>query len=355
MTTGQSRLIIAVIAIAVVVLLVIGTRRYTGRSGPREEGISTSRPGTQPPPLPPATSRRAARRPPAPATVSRPAPRVPEQADRPVGEAERAAATAKLNQGLKVFGDDDLLAARAALADALNTGGLSDPQAETARAKLAELAQHTLFGRRVIEGDPCTFWYKCQPGDVLGRVERKLELRVPAQLILLVNGIPDAAKIRAGQTLKMIRGPFHALVSKGRFFLDVYLEEPKTQRMIFVRRFRVGTGKDGSTPLGRWRVPVGRKMMHAPWTPPLSSDLPQQKILWGQPGYPLGKKGYWIALEGIEGNPHTAEDGYGIHGTNDRSSIGKAYSMGCIRLTDEDIELVFAMLYEKWSTVTVTP
>ncbi|KPK78916.1 MAG: hypothetical protein AMJ81_14410 [Phycisphaerae bacterium SM23_33] len=48
MTTGQSRLIIAVIAIAVVVLLVIGTRRYTGRSGPREEGISTSRPGTQP-------------------------------------------------------------------------------------------------------------------------------------------------------------------------------------------------------------------------------------------------------------------------------------------------------------------
>jgi lipoprotein-anchoring transpeptidase ErfK/SrfK len=42
---------------------------------------------------------------------------------------------------------------------------------------------------------------------------------------------------------------------------------------------------------------------------------------------------------------------YGIHSTNDPASIGKEGSLGCIRLNDVDIELVFSLLYEKWSTV----
>ena len=62
----------------------------------------------------------------------------------------------------------------------------------------------------------------------------------------------------------------------------------------------------------------------------------------GRAGLPAGQEGYWISLEGIGGNRHTAEDGYGIHGTNDPASIGKAMSMGCIRLADDDIEPVFA-------------
>lgn len=42
----------------------------------------------------------------------------------------------------------------------------------------------------------------------------------------------------------------------------------------------------------------------------------------------------WIALSWI---------GYGIHGTNDPFSIGKDVSLGCIRLQNEDVEI----LYEK--------
>ena len=34
---------------------------------------------------------------------------------------------------------------------------------------------------------------------------------------------------------------------------------------------------------------------------------------------------------------------------------GKASSMGCIRLADDDIEMLFAMLYEYWSKVTILP
>jgi hypothetical protein len=36
--------------------------------------------------------------------------------------------------------------------------------------------------------------------------------------------------------------------------------------------------------------------------------------------------------------------GYGIHGTNEASSIGKARSHGCIRLRNGDIKQFFAMV-----------
>ncbi len=37
-------------------------------------------------------------------------------------------------------------------------------------------------------------------------------------------------------------------------------------------------------------------------------------------------------------------DGYGIHGTNDPSSIGRAVSHGCVRLRNEDIEKLYDMV-----------
>ena len=66
----------------------------------------------------------------------------------------------------------------------------------------------------------------------------------------------------------------------------------------------------------------------------------------------MGREGYWISLEGT-GDDTRGLQGYGIHGTNEPDSIGKASSLGCIRLTDDDIELVFSLLYEAWSTVEV--
>ena len=260
-----------------------------------------------------------------------------------------------LKNGIEFYKQGKLLLARANLADALNSGALSDKQADQARQLLKEIADKTIFSRKVFKGDPCTFWYTFQPGEVLVKVERKLKLHVPAQLILMINGIKDAKTIRAGQTLKMIRGPFHAVVRKSQFVMDVFLEEPETHRLIFVRRFRVGLGKNGTTPSGTWRVAKGGKMTKADWTPPASMGSSKRKIRWYEKDYPLGKEGYWIALEGIGQTPYTKEDGYGIHGTNDPASIGKASSMGCIRLADDDIEMLFAMLYEYWSKVTILP
>ena len=88
-------------------------------------------------------------------------------------------------------------------------------------------------------------------------------------------------------------------------------------------------------------------------TPPPSSGR-SGSLRPGDSGYPLGKAGYWIGLVGLD--PATAAcQGYGIHGTNDPQSIGANASLGCIRLDDFNIEMVFSLLYEKWSTVTIVP
>jgi lipoprotein-anchoring transpeptidase ErfK/SrfK len=57
------------------------------------------------------------------------------------------------------------------------------------------------------------------------------------------------------------------------------------------------------------------------------------KVVMPGPGNPVGNR--WIGL---------SEKGYGIHGTNAPSSIGKAASHGCIRMSRPDLEELFAML-----------
>lgn len=245
------------------------------------------------------------------------------------------------------------LAARADLSGALLSGKLQGEQEIDARRRATDLAEYTILSRKIVEGDPYTLRYTVQAGDKLQHVERyKLKLHVPWQILLRINGIADARKVRAGQTMKMLRGPCHAIVTKSAFTLDLYLQRDDLPK-VFVKRLRVGLGKNGTTPVGAWRVALGKKMERAPWNPPPNSPN-KRKILWDEPGYPLGAKGYWISLEGTDENTRL-EEGYGIHGTNDPASIGKAESLGCIRLADPDIELAYSLLYEKWSTVEIRP
>ena len=265
---------------------------------------------------------------------------------------DAAAAAAAFRKGTELLAAKRYGEAREELSAALLSNKLPGAQEAVARKTLSDLADQMIFSPRVFDADPYAFQYTFQTGDVLNRVERKLALHVPAELILRINGIADARAIRAGQTLKMLRGPFHAVVTKSKFVLDLYLYG-EGRRPVFVRQFRIGLGKNGSTPVGMWRVAVGKKYTRATWYPPPNS--PQHRsIAWGQSGYPLGKDGYWIGLEGAD--EHTRlHTGYGIHGTNEPQTIGTEASLGCIRLADPDIAMVFSTLYEKWSTVEIRP
>lgn len=282
--------------------------------------------------------------------------------DPPASQPVRAPATrqaepdgspqADYQAGLDLLKQGKIIDAREKLSSALLSYRLSPAQEQQAVKSLEELAEKTIFSAACYDGDPYSIRHTFLPGDVLNRVETRLALHVPPQLILKVNQISDASRIRANQTLKMVNGPFHAIVHKKRYLMDVFLQRDDKPK-VFVRRFRVGLGKDDGTPIGLFRLALGKKLQRAPWNPPPNSPI-QKTILWGEPGYPLGTAGYWISLEGMDDKSRTLE-GYGIHGTNEPETIGRSESLGCIRMADPDIDMVFSLLYEKWSTVEIRP
>ena len=257
-----------------------------------------------------------------------------------------------LKRARRLITEGQVIQARSLLSETLYSGQLSDTQSEQAIYDLAAIAEQTIFSPIVYEGDPYAMKYTILPGQTLSALERRCELHVPTQLLLKVNNMRDGSQLLAGQTIKLIQGPFHAVISKGSYTMDIYLQRGNLER-VFIKRLKVGLGKDDGTPVGMWKVEPGKKIRGATWTAPPSSPV-SGTFHPGDPQYPLGDAGYWISLIGTE--PRTiGYQGYGLHGTNEPESIGKSSSLGCIRLGDEDIELVFSLLYEQWSTVEVRP
>jgi len=279
------------------------------------------------------------------------------------------AAEAAYSEGMKSYDSGEILKARELLSKAYFLEALSIDKQAKARVLLEQLAQRTIFSREIIAGDPYTFSHTVVRGDNLQALERRYALHVPTQLIMHINKIQRAEDLRQGQQIKMLFGPFHATVTKSEFVMDLYLEREGLPR-IFVKRMSVGLGRNGSTPVGAWHVTLSQpalppsegipgqpaksgKLVKARWDPPPNSGV-LNPIEYGAPDYPLGVKGLWISLEGDDENTRLMRN-YGIHSTNDPASIGKEGSLGCVRLNDVDIELVFSLLYEKWSTVRTRP
>jgi len=189
--------------------------------------------------------------------------------------------------------------------------------------------------------------YVVKSGDRLAKIAMKHE--ITPDLLLRMNGMSDARKLRSEQALKIVNGPFNAVVTKSAFTLDLYLGNPGEAGSMFVKQYKVALGRDDSTPLGTWMVEAGKKQKNpkfwgsGPDHPPMEADDPQN---------PLGE--YWIGLVGTDGHA-VDKHGYGIHGTIDPDSIGKQASLGCIRLKNEDVAVVFELLVEGKSFVLVKP
>ncbi|MFP3938182.1 MAG: L,D-transpeptidase family protein [Phycisphaerae bacterium] len=277
-----------------------------------------------------------------------------ERASRPaVSEAEARRA---YRRGRELLDDDELLPARAELSKAVLSGGLKGSEERDAVKRAGELAERTILSREVLPDDPYVSYYTVQSGDTLADrrnregIVNKLDLWVPSEAILRVNKMRDARSLRAGQDLKVVSGPFHAIITKSGFTCDVYLRR-RGRDPVFIKRLRVGLGKNGSTPSGLWQV--GSKLPFATWYPPPNAP-DRGPIRPGDPDYPLGEKGLWIGIEGLDENTE-GRFGYGIHGTDEPESIGREESLGCIRLADDDIEFLFDLLREGHSTVEVRP
>ena len=87
---------------------------------------------------------------------------------------------------------------------------------------VARLNEIIVFSPRVVEGDALTSVYRVQSGDSLARISSRSKTRTHWRLIQRVNGLSNPNRIRVGQRLKLVQGPFHAVVQKGSFTMDVY-------------------------------------------------------------------------------------------------------------------------------------
>ena len=231
-----------------------------------------------------------------------------------------------------------------ALNDALAGGHLKGADADAARKSLGDINQTVLFSKKRFKDDPFQTLYQIQSGDRLARIADRHN--VTWELLCRINALPDPRKIRPGQWIKIPNGPFHCVITKAAYRMDLYLGSPGEAGSLFVASFPVGLGKDNSTPTGLWMVQQGAKAHPATYYSPRGEGV----IPADDPENPLG--GYWIGLSGLSGNA-VEKNSYGIHGTIEPDSIGKQASMGCIRLGHDDIAFLYDVLIDGKSKVLV--
>lgn len=186
--------------------------------------------------------------------------------------------------------------------------------------QLDQVAQRIYFSPQTQIQPP----YEIQPGDQLRKIASKYQLSW--QYLCRLNQV-DAKRIRPGKKLKVFQGPFEARVDISDFELTILLHGQ------YVKRYRVGTGKMNSTPIGQFTVreKLENPTYYGPDGMVLDADDPLN---------PLGER--WIDI----GNS------FGIHGTIEPESIGKSESAGCVRMRNEDVEEVYDLL-TVGSTVTI--
>lgn len=255
--------------------------------------------------------------------------------------------TMHLDAADRLILENDPLAARQALWDAMRLPGLDELEMGVLRDRIADLNQDIVFEGAYRPGDPITMSYTVRPGDALSRIARTQDLGTHWRLIQRVNGLKSPNQIRVGQRLKLVRGPFHAVVSKDEFRLDLYhgpAERPG--EWVYIRSFEVGLGEGDSTPVGRFVVRPSSKLENPGWVNPRN---PAEKYTPDDPDNPIGE--FWIGLDGL--GDAAVYTGYGLHGTVDPDSIGRERSMGCVRLRADDIALLYELLGEGKSVVVI--
>lgn len=253
---------------------------------------------------------------------------------------ERLSSNPRINASLLRYRAGEVIAARTELNRMLEISRDSAEQVEL-RRHLQAIAEETIFSRERRSDDPLFESYTVQSGEYLINIGKRF--KVPHEALMLINGISDPTRVRAGQALKAPRGPFHVRILRSQFRMDVYLQD------VYVRSFPVGLGADQGTPLGEWLVK--ERLPNPTYYPPPSAEI-KKIISPNDPLNPLGE--HWIGLEGISGEA-VGRTGYGIHGTIEPESIGKAVSLGCIRMYNHDVEFVYKLMMPGASKVTILP
>ena len=266
----------------------------------------------------------------------------------PVVSSDPSRIRLQMDTARRLIAENNRVEARTLLSQTLRNTTLSDSEAEVIRSEIAMLNEDLVFGPIVAPGDPMCEEYTIKSGDSLSKIAGRRELATHWKLIQRVNRISNPSRIRLGQRLKLVRGPFHAVVYKREHRMDIFHGSPDDPgSWIYIRSFRVGLGESNGTPTGRFVV-NGTKLENPGWVNPRDS---RERYEPDDPNNPIGE--YWIGLDGL--GEDAGKTGYGIHGTVEKESIGENMSMGCVRLADDDIALVYELLGMHVSRVEIRP
>jgi len=334
----RTQIILLILMALIVGLVALNQYRKKKQEQPTEamEPVSTAEPAATESSEVPTTTGQAQQTDTAPVSAQQPAPTEPNQIFSSDGTSPEAAAI--IRQAMEDAGAGRVIAARDQLNRALDMK-LSDAVRGEVKKQLAQLAQMWLFGKTVYPGDTFTELHKVQSGEVLAILSK--QYKVPHECIEKINGILNPERLQAGQSIKVVHGPFWAVISKKNYTFDLYLQG------MFVKQYKVGLGRvEYETPSGKWRAALGGKLVRPPWKDPDTGRVYQGD----DPDYPLGSR--WITLEGLEGQAK-GRTGFAIHGTKDPETIGTRASRGCIRLLNGDAVEVYDLMEPGVSEVWV--
>ena len=194
-------------------------------------------------------------------------------------------------------------------------GGQGQTEAEAAAlTELLDQVAGTVIYSRQHHLEPA---YVVQVGETLPQIAEKYG--VSSELLAKINRIADPTKLEPGQQLKVVRGPFRAVIKLSDHEMDLWLQD------LYAGRFAIGVGSD--LPELSETLLVIEKNREPTYYGPAG-----QVINPGDPLNPLGKRRIGLG------------DSFAIHGTNDEGSIGVTGGPGCIRLGERDADDAYDIL-----------
>ena len=158
--------------------------------------------------------------------------------------------------------------------------------------------------------------YTVIPGDTLYELAKKYKTTIE---VLRKSNKIEGDKIYSGMKLKIPKVRFSVLIEKQKNTLVLYGNGKP------LKRYRVATGTDSSTPEGIFKVV--NKLENPTWYHAGAIVPPES------PENILGSR--WLGFD---------KAGYGIHGTTLPETIGTQASKGCIRMLNQEVEELYSIL-----------
>lgn len=231
----------------------------------------------------------------------------------PPGAAATGEFAAALDSAKRELEGGQLATALRQLSAWYDNPGLSPDDARQLHQLLDQVAGTVVYSTQHLLEPP----YEVQPGERLEDIGEKYS--VPWELLAKINGIDDPASLRPGERLKVVRGPFQAVVSLEKRELTLMTNDGS-----YAGRFKIGIGSEHPPMEGTYAV--SEKVINPVY---YGRD---RAISAEDPANPLGER--WIGLG----------KNMGIHGTNSPENIGRTDLAGSISMSERDVEDVYDIL-----------